>query len=219
MVRYPGIALARAACRVPCTAHCPASVAGCLPYLPGLGAVCGSRGVFTASGTKKDSPCSGRSGRSVLLPNKRQTPFAVTMRRGQRHAPHGNSLGTSRTTRTGHAPPVSSHAGPDHQRVRELYADLSRESDGTDDPLEQARLEVLHNILEPYLATAQQALPGEPSIIVYDVKAALGALVLPLCHLDEHDYDSAAEGLDAAIHSLQDAQDLLRAFRDGIAYA
>jgi hypothetical protein len=111
------------------------------------------------------------------------------------------------------------NAGPDHQRVRELYADLSRVSDGTDDPLEQARLEVLHNILEPYLATAQQALPGEPSIIVYDVKAALGALVLPLCHLDEHDYDSAAEGLDAAIHSLQDAQDLLRAFRDGIAYA
>jgi hypothetical protein len=111
------------------------------------------------------------------------------------------------------------HQGPDHERVRELYAHLLALTEAADDPLEQARLAVLHEILEPYLHALQHALVADPGIIVYNVKAAMGALVMLLCHVDEPDYDAAADALQTALELLEEAQDVLRCFRGDMADA
>ena len=107
--------------------------------------------------------------------------------------------------------------GPDHDRVRELYLDLLAETAG--DPLEQARLAVLHEILQPFLDTSQHTLLRDTTAVAYNVKAAIGALVMLLCRLDDHNYEAAAGSLHAACEVLQEARDLLRAFRGGVAHA
>jgi hypothetical protein len=109
------------------------------------------------------------------------------------------------------------HEGPDHDRVRELYDYLTQEE--SDEPLEQARLVVLQEILQPYLSIIQQNLQLAPSAVAAHVKAAIGAMVLLLCHLEEHDYDAAAASLHAVSQLLEEAHLLLRALRGDIAHA
>lgn len=114
-------------------------------------------------------------------------------------------------------PLMATDQGPDHERVRALYLDLL--TDATGDPLEQARLAVLHEILQPYLSTLQHTFLQDATVVAYNVKAAIGALVMLLCRLDDHDYEAATASLHAACEVLQEAQDLLRALRGGVAHA
>jgi hypothetical protein len=111
------------------------------------------------------------------------------------------------------------NAGPDHQRVQELHADLAAEPDLVGDPLEQARIAILYDILEPYLSAVGDTLWGDPDSIATDVETAIGALVMSLCRLEEEDYDTAADALDTALHHLQDAQAFLGVYRGGMAEA
>jgi hypothetical protein len=116
-------------------------------------------------------------------------------------------------------PLSTTSAGPDHERVSELYTDLVGAPDSTDDPLEQARLEVLYDILHQYLPPAEPALVYDTDTAVYDIQTAIGALIMCLCRLDDEDYEAALASLDTARHLLQDTQDLFSAFRGGMAQA
>jgi hypothetical protein len=112
------------------------------------------------------------------------------------------------------------HEGPDHDRVRELYSSLTQDdSEDTDEPLEQARLVVLQEILQPYLGVIQQHMLFAPSAVAAHVKAAIGAMVLLLCYLEEHDYDAAATSLHTVSQLVEEANLLLRALRGNIAHA
>jgi hypothetical protein len=106
---------------------------------------------------------------------------------------------------------------PDHDRVRELYLHLLTES--ADDPLEQARLTVLHDILQPYLTTLQKTTVRDTSAIAYNVKAAIGALVMLLCRLDDRDYDAAETSLRTARQLLEETQELLKSLLGNVAHA
>jgi hypothetical protein len=114
-------------------------------------------------------------------------------------------------------PLSATEQGPDHDRVRELYLHLCADVAG--DPLEQARLAVLQEILQPYLSTVQPALSQDATAVAYNVKAAIGALVMLLCRLDDHDYEAASMALQAACEVLQEARELLQAQRGNMAYA
>jgi hypothetical protein len=109
------------------------------------------------------------------------------------------------------------HEGPDHDRVRELYYSLTQAD--SDEPLEQARLVVLQEILQPYLNLIQQHMLFAPSAVAAHVKAAIGAMVLLLCHLEEHDYDAAATSLHSVSQLLEEAHQLLRALQGDVAQA
>jgi hypothetical protein len=114
-------------------------------------------------------------------------------------------------------PLAAAHEGPDHDRVREIYQCLTQEDSG--EPLEQARLVVLQEILQPYLHLIQQNMLFAPSAVAAHVKAAIGAMVLLLCHLEEHDYDAAAASLHTVSQLLEEASLLLRALQGDIAQA
>jgi hypothetical protein len=114
-------------------------------------------------------------------------------------------------------PLSATEQGADHERVRELYRHLCADIAG--DPLEQARLAVLQEILQPYLNTMQPVLPQDAAAVAYNVKAAIGALVMLLCRLDEHDYEAASMALHAACEVLQEAHEILRIRRGDMAYA
>jgi hypothetical protein len=116
-------------------------------------------------------------------------------------------------------PLSATNQGPDHERVRELYANLLALTADTDEPLEQARLAVLHEILEPDLQALQHTAVSDPSAVIYNVKAAMGALVMLLCHVDEPDYDAAADSLQTALELLHEAQGVLGIFRGDVAEA
>jgi len=105
----------------------------------------------------------------------------------------------------------------DRERVRELYAQMLMEAQ--DDPLEQARLSALHEILQPYLADLEHSTVQRNSAIVFNVKAAIGALVVLLCHLDERRLPAAESSLHAAREMLQETQELLKSLRNNIAHA
>ena len=109
------------------------------------------------------------------------------------------------------------HEGPDHDRVRELYQSLTQED--SDEPLEQARLVVLQDILQPYLSVIQQHMLFAPGAVAAHVKAAIGAMVLLLCYLEEHDYEAAATSLHTVSQLLEEAHLLLRALRGDLAHA
>jgi hypothetical protein len=112
------------------------------------------------------------------------------------------------------------HEGPDHDRVRELYDALTQDDAvDADEPLEQARLMVLQEILQPYLSVIQQNMLFAPSAVAAHVKAAIGALVLLLCYLEEHDYDAVATSLHTVSQLIEEAHLLLRALRGNIAHA
>jgi len=116
-------------------------------------------------------------------------------------------------------PLSTSNDDPDHERVRALYTDLAGEAEMAGDPLEQARMVVLYDILQPYLAAAEDACGYDTDAIVDDVKAAIGALVLTLCHLEDHDHSAACAALTSARDLLHDAHDFLSAFHGHIAQA
>jgi hypothetical protein len=112
------------------------------------------------------------------------------------------------------------HEGPDHDRVRELYDALTQDDAvDADEPLEQARLMVLQEILQPYLSVIQQNMLFAPSAVAAHVKAAIGALVLLLCYLEQHDYDAVTTSLHTVSQLIEEAHLLLRALRGNIAYA
>lgn len=106
---------------------------------------------------------------------------------------------------------------PDHDRVRELYQHLMQ--DAAADPLEQARLTVLHEILAPYVPSVSSAEFQTPGALTYNAKAAIGALVVFLCHLDEGDYELATSTLQVATELLHEMIELLRAFKGDCALA
>ena len=106
---------------------------------------------------------------------------------------------------------------PDHDRVRELYQHLMQDASG--EPLQQARLTVLHEILEPYVPVVASAKSQDPSTLTYNTKAAIGALVVFLCHLDEGDYEAAESTLQVATEMLHETIELLRAFKGDCALA
>jgi len=114
-------------------------------------------------------------------------------------------------------PLSATEQGADHDRVRELYRHLCADVAG--DPLEQARLAVLQEILQPYMNTMQPTLSQDTTAVAYNVKAAIGALVMLLCRLDDHDYEAASTALHAAGEVLQEAHEILQALRGDIAYA
>ena len=114
-------------------------------------------------------------------------------------------------------PLSTSEQNPENERVRELYLHLLAES--TDDPLEQARLSVLHEILQPYLAALQPPMMQNTSAIIYNVKAAIGALVMLLCRLDDHDYEAAETSLGTACQVLEETQELLHSLMGNVAHA
>jgi hypothetical protein len=116
-------------------------------------------------------------------------------------------------------PLSASSDDPDHERVRALYADLASETELAGDPLEQARIAVLYDILQPYLAAAEDECTHDTEAIVDDVKAAIGALVLTLCHLEDHDHSAARASLTSARDLLHDAHDFLSAFHGTVAQA
>jgi hypothetical protein len=107
--------------------------------------------------------------------------------------------------------------GPDHERVRELYQYLQQEA--TDEPLELARLAVLQEILQPYLSLVQQNLVLTPTAVASQVQAAIGTLLMLLCHLEARDYEAASGALVAAGQILEEAHLLLRALRGDMAQA
>ena len=107
--------------------------------------------------------------------------------------------------------------GPDHDRVRELYQYLQQEA--TDEPLEQARLAVLQEILQPYLSLVPPNLALTPAAIANQVKAAIGTLLLLMCHLEEHDYEAATIALGATSQVLEEVHLLLRALGGDISHA
>ena len=114
-------------------------------------------------------------------------------------------------------PLAAANQGPDHDRVRELYQYLQQEK--TDEPLEQARLTVLQEILQPYLSLVQQNLVFSPAAVANQVKAAIGTLLLLICHLEEHDYEAAASALVTTGQVLEEVHLLLRALRGNVAHA
>jgi hypothetical protein len=114
-------------------------------------------------------------------------------------------------------PLSTANQGPDHDRVRELYQYLQQEE--TDEPLEQARLTVLQEILQPYLSLVQPNLAFTPAAVANQVKAAIGTLLMLMCHLEEHDYEAAASALVTASQVLEEVHLLLRALRGDVAHA
>ncbi len=106
---------------------------------------------------------------------------------------------------------------PDHDRVRELYEHLMQHASG--EPLKQARLTVLHEILEPYVPSVQSAKFQDRSALTYNAKAAIGALVVFLCHLDECEYEAAESTLQVATEMLHETIELMRAFKGDCALA
>jgi hypothetical protein len=110
-----------------------------------------------------------------------------------------------------------SEQSPDHERVKDLYTHLLMEAE--DDPLEQARLSVLHEILQPYLTALRQTNLLDTSAVVYNVKAAIGALVMLLCRVDDRDFEAAEASLGTAYEVLQETQDLLKGLQGDVAHA
>jgi hypothetical protein len=107
--------------------------------------------------------------------------------------------------------------GPEHDRVYDLYQSMQHEE--CDDPLQHARLAVLQEILQPYLSLLQENLIFAPSAVSAQAKAAIGALVMLMCHLEEHNYEAATTALTAASQVLEEAHLLLKALRGDIAHA
>ncbi len=114
-------------------------------------------------------------------------------------------------------PLSSGPQSPDHDRVREVYMQML--TDESDDPLEKARLKVLHEIVQPYLTALQQTLIPDTSAVVHHVKAAIGALVMLLCHLDDRDFDAAHDALTTTLQVLRDVQELLKTLQGNVAHA
>ena len=106
---------------------------------------------------------------------------------------------------------------PDHERVRELYRHLSLVE--SRQPLKQARLTVLHEILEPYLPPVQSARCRDTSALTHNAKATIGALVVFLCHLDDCEFEAAATTLQAAIEMLHETSELMRGLKGDFAIA
>lgn len=106
---------------------------------------------------------------------------------------------------------------PDHERVRELYQHL-RQVDPTQ-PLTQARLTVLHEILEPYLPSVQPVRCQDTSALTHNAKAAIGAIVVFLCYLDDCEFDAADTTLQAALNMLHETSELMRGLQGDFAVA
>lgn len=105
----------------------------------------------------------------------------------------------------------------DHERVRELYQQLSLVE--SRQPLEQARLTVLHEILEPYLPPVQPLKRRDTSALTHSVKAAIGALVVFLCYLDDCEFDAADTTLQAVLDMLHETSELMRGLQGDYAIA
>ena len=114
-------------------------------------------------------------------------------------------------------PLSDSESSAEHDRVRELYRQMVTEAE--DDPLEQARLLALHEIIQPYLAALEQATIQDTSAIVYNVKATIGALVMLLCQLDDHHYEAAEASLASACEVLRETQELFKSLQGDVAHA
>jgi hypothetical protein len=114
-------------------------------------------------------------------------------------------------------PLSTANQGPDHDRVRELYQSLQHEE--TDAPLDQARLTVLQEILQPYLSLVPPNLVFTPAAVANQVKASIGTLLMVICHLEEHDYEAAASALVTTSQILEEVHLLLRALRGDVAHA
>jgi hypothetical protein len=106
---------------------------------------------------------------------------------------------------------------PDHDGVCELYQSLQHEE--SDEPVETVGLAVLQEMLRPYLSSLEQNLLFTPGAVAAQTKAAIGALVMLLCHLETRDYEAAATTLSTACQVLEEANILLRALRGVIAHA
>jgi hypothetical protein len=106
---------------------------------------------------------------------------------------------------------------PDHNRMRELYLQMLTEAGN--DPLEQARLSALQEIIQPYLLALERATVQNTSDIVYNVKAAIGALVMLLCQLDDRNYPAAGSSLVSACEVLQETQELFKSLQGDVAHA
>jgi hypothetical protein len=78
---------------------------------------------------------------------------------------------------------------------------------------------MLQEILQPYLSSLEQNILFTPDDVATQTKAAIGALVLLLCHLEAHDYEAAAMALSTASQELEEVSLLLRALRGAIAHA
>jgi hypothetical protein len=105
----------------------------------------------------------------------------------------------------------------DHDRVRELYQYLSQIESGQ--PLENARLTVLQEMLEPYLPSVQPEKVQDLSALTYNTKAVIGALVVFLCHLDDGALDAADATLQAAFEMLRETNELIRGLKGDFALA
>lgn len=105
----------------------------------------------------------------------------------------------------------------DHDRVRELYQHLSRDTSGQ--PLEQARMTVLHEILAPYLPPVQPEKLHDTSALTHNAKAVIGALVVFLCYLDDCEIDAAETTLQAAFEMLRETSELMRGINGEFAIA
>jgi hypothetical protein len=106
---------------------------------------------------------------------------------------------------------------PDYDGVGELYQSLQHEE--CDAPVEAVCLAVLQEMLQPYLSSLEHNLVFTPAAVAVQTKAAIGALVMLLCHLEAHDYEAAATVLSTASQALEEATLLLRALRGVIAHA
>jgi hypothetical protein len=105
----------------------------------------------------------------------------------------------------------------DHERVRELYQHLRLVE--TKQPLRQARLTVLHEILEPYLPSVQPVRRRDTSALTHNAKAAIGAIVVFLCYLDDSEFDAADTTLQAALKMLHETSELMRGLQGDFAIA
>ena len=106
---------------------------------------------------------------------------------------------------------------PDQDGIGELYQSLQHE--GRDAPVEALCLAALQEMLQPYLSSLEHNFVFTPDTVAVQTKAAIGALVMLLCHLEAGDYEAAATALSTASQELEEVSLLLRVLRGVIAHA
>jgi hypothetical protein len=107
--------------------------------------------------------------------------------------------------------------GSDHAHLYELLHSLQHEEQH--EPIQDVRLAMLQELLKEPLSGIESQIALTPGSVAMQAKAAIGALVMLFCHLDEHDYEAAASALSTASQIIEEAHLLLKALRGTMAYA
>ena len=99
--------------------------------------------------------------------------------------------------------------GPDHDRLRELY--LHRLERCVGDPLEHAMGTVLEELLHLYLHPTEEPPTDVTQLAIQAVHCAIEALATVSCRLADHNYEAAADALQAATQAIHESHACLDA--------